>query len=690
MSDRDQEGTSHGERRPREGQGPRPNPSPGKTAVVQRRYRHAPHRPDSAPPPTAPPAPVQRSTPSSPMTAGVFDAFALHLDPGQRAAEAQGLLTDEPAAIHAAAAHGLTGAATALPHADAIQRSLGPAHDVSGLRAHVGGPAAEAAAAIGATAYATGEHVAFASTPDLHTAAHEVAHVFQQRAGVQLLGGVGQAGDAYERHADAVADRVVAGQSAAELLTAGPGAATPAVQRKGASPDQLGGIASSLLTVSDGVARLAEATADLMIAKARAERLLAQWQTGKLDTQGAAREVVHVLGATIEPISALKAAVAHQAAMPNAIRQRDHEGREEAQALGSNRAVIFDALNNLARVVLTLARSTADAPRDTIRAVSAGPAALASHLANLAEVDAMNRMLDTVADLARPLGWSPPANVEQADVVRFAFEACPPGGHEERAGVCGLDGLARVEARVAFHHACEGVTESFATAASKVQQPLEAMIKEDQKAQSLVIDIVMSALDKAISAAVPGIPGVGDLVLGQAQDQLKDVLGGAAHAEPVARQGTVSMLRSLQQTMRTALSTVKTTAKQLDDQAILAATTKVNQLDEVFFASRLGPLVAGYGKQIDPIGRPRTISDELGLAGPAGTWDAVKVRLPTGELRAALVVRDTRLGGKPGQVLPVYNFVRWIDAQFGPMVEGAPIVDYSGITSLPLGEVLAP
>jgi hypothetical protein len=119
--------------------------------------------------------------------------------------------------VHAAAEHGLSGASQTLPHADAIQRAFGR-HDVGGVDAHVGGAAAEGAAAMGATAFASGNHVAFAGAPDLHTAAHEAAHVVQQRAGVQLKGGVGAEGDAYERHADAVADRVVAGQSAESLL----------------------------------------------------------------------------------------------------------------------------------------------------------------------------------------------------------------------------------------------------------------------------------------------------------------------------------------------------------------------------------------------------------------------------------------------------------------------------------------
>jgi hypothetical protein len=73
---------------------------------------------------------------------------------------------------------------------------------------------------MGAEAFATGNHVAFAGTPSLHTAAHEAAHVVQQRGGVQLKGGVGQVGDQYERHADAVADLVVRGESAEGLLGA--------------------------------------------------------------------------------------------------------------------------------------------------------------------------------------------------------------------------------------------------------------------------------------------------------------------------------------------------------------------------------------------------------------------------------------------------------------------------------------
>jgi hypothetical protein len=117
----------------------------------------------------------------------------------------------------------VSGPGGGLPHADKIQAAFGPAHDVSSIRAHVGGAAEVATAHMGAEAYATGNQVAFQKAPSLHTAAHEAAHVVQQRGGVQLLGGVGKVGDVYEANADAVADRVVAGQSAADLLPKGGG-----------------------------------------------------------------------------------------------------------------------------------------------------------------------------------------------------------------------------------------------------------------------------------------------------------------------------------------------------------------------------------------------------------------------------------------------------------------------------------
>jgi len=137
-------------------------------------------------------------------------------------------------AAPAIAAQGTEGTGSALPHLGAIQRAFGR-HDLSGVIAYVGGGAAAASRALGAEAYATGDRVAFTSAPDLHTAAHEAAHVVQQRGGVHLAGGVGSEGDAYERHADQVAGAVVAGESAEALLDShAGGGARRAVQRTSA------------------------------------------------------------------------------------------------------------------------------------------------------------------------------------------------------------------------------------------------------------------------------------------------------------------------------------------------------------------------------------------------------------------------------------------------------------------------
>lgn len=140
--------------------------------------------------------------------------------------------------VHRTAQAGLQGSGGALPFGAQIQASFGR-HDISGIRAHVGGPAEQAARDLGAEAYATGDAVAFAGAPCLHTAAHEAAHVVQQRGGVQLRGGIGAPGDRYEQHADAVADLVVAGRSAEALLDdfAGSGPSAGAVQSRAVQLD---------------------------------------------------------------------------------------------------------------------------------------------------------------------------------------------------------------------------------------------------------------------------------------------------------------------------------------------------------------------------------------------------------------------------------------------------------------------
>jgi hypothetical protein len=160
---------------------------------------------------------AEQSSALSPGRAG-FEAQSASLRPNASAVQKKGGSTDvQKRNIHEVAASGTRGGGGSLPHGGAIQAAFGK-HDISAVRAHTGADAAAATSAMGAEAYASGNDIAFGGTASLHTAAHEAAHIVQQRAGVSLQGGVGKAGDAHEQHADAVADAVVQGRSAEGLL----------------------------------------------------------------------------------------------------------------------------------------------------------------------------------------------------------------------------------------------------------------------------------------------------------------------------------------------------------------------------------------------------------------------------------------------------------------------------------------
>lgn len=122
-----------------------------------------------------------------------------------------------PHAIHRAARGGLQGASQPLPHGARIQAAFGR-HDVSQVRTNIGGTAAVANRRMGSLAFASGDRIGFREAPSLRLAAHEAAHVVQQHEGLSLPGNVGRTGDRWERHADRVADAVVAGRSAEPVL----------------------------------------------------------------------------------------------------------------------------------------------------------------------------------------------------------------------------------------------------------------------------------------------------------------------------------------------------------------------------------------------------------------------------------------------------------------------------------------
>jgi hypothetical protein len=107
--------------------------------------------------------------------------------------------------------------AHAIPHRATMEAAFGA--DFGGVRAHLG--AADAMHALGAEAAASGETVAFASpSPSPWLVAHELAHVVQERRRGSGSGAASDQSSAAEREADAVADRVAAGEPAGPIVEA--------------------------------------------------------------------------------------------------------------------------------------------------------------------------------------------------------------------------------------------------------------------------------------------------------------------------------------------------------------------------------------------------------------------------------------------------------------------------------------
>ena len=127
------------------------------------------------------------------------------------------------------------------PYQAQIQQAFGPGHEIDGLTAYTGPAARAANSELGSDAYHKGGQVAFGNTPTLEDAAHEAAHYVQNLAAARLPGGVGEAGDHYERHADRVANAVTRGESAASLLDQVPSSANTTAAHVADAPLQMAG-----------------------------------------------------------------------------------------------------------------------------------------------------------------------------------------------------------------------------------------------------------------------------------------------------------------------------------------------------------------------------------------------------------------------------------------------------------------
>ena len=149
------------------------------------------------------------NTGNSQMGNRAFLHFAKGLYQQRREMDAQGIATK-----------GVQGTGQTLTHLAIIQQAFGH-HDVSNMREYTGHAAQDSLDTLGAEGFSSNGRMAFGGAPDLYTQAHEAAHGVQQAAlggRLQLKGGIGEGDDRYERHADAVADKVGRGESAEGLL----------------------------------------------------------------------------------------------------------------------------------------------------------------------------------------------------------------------------------------------------------------------------------------------------------------------------------------------------------------------------------------------------------------------------------------------------------------------------------------
>lgn len=136
------------------------------------------------------------------------------------------------------ARQGLGGAGSAYPYAGRIREAFG-LYAPPRLSASIGGRAATASRDLMAEGYAFGNRVAFARRPSLFVAAHEAAHVAAAGLGARVPDGVGHHADGQERMANAAAQAVVRGRSAAPVFASAFAETAPAPVAPGAEQLQM-------------------------------------------------------------------------------------------------------------------------------------------------------------------------------------------------------------------------------------------------------------------------------------------------------------------------------------------------------------------------------------------------------------------------------------------------------------------
>lgn len=567
------------------------------------------------------------------------------------------------------AQRGIAGMGEPLPYLQTIQKSFGR-HDVSGIAAYTGQAASRSALAMGASAFATGRHVAFAGQPDLRTSAHEAAHVIQQRGGVQLSGGVGQLGDPHERHADAVAERVVQGQSSEALLDA--------YARPGQAPAGAVGVQLSPLTdfVSGfvkkaGVSGIGAAGAQLaepLLAKARQD-------AGQLVSQA----VQNFLKTNPDAQNALRAALfARYAGKATA---------EAAKALTSKlRSVCAEKFNAaIAEVRIEAGKALTDLTPEAVRELTAALDAELEKVRENAILQQAEAVASTIIDGAKDMGGSLAeglgvgamnAVIDQA-ISRFV-------GSKEMVKMAG-------------EAAAQAVTSS---AAYQGAQQLLQGAESGQKLVSGAIDRaqgVVDALESRVIKAIPGAERVTNAIssgaeklgesLPQARDALRKIRPGQSGAINRAGQYTAEQLVGGGGQLDTAKQGLKELGKTANEQGQQAAQQALDEtgsglpsaqsvMNGVTFMSDMSQ--APQGKEAEAAGSSAARMALTTAGGAAGTA-AASMLIPATASPLVVAAAPVIAGGAVAYAAANSQMGQFVIKKAGQLSQGATELPLVGL-----------
>lgn len=607
-------------------------------------------------------------------------------------ASAQASRDLDPAIVQAHAAQGISDDGGPLPYLETIQRAFGP-HDVGGIRAHVGGKATAAAGAIGARAYATGAHVAFADTPDLHTAAHEAAHVVQQRGGVHLKRGVGETGDEHEVHADAVADRVVAGGTAIDLLDRyiGAGPHTPAtsgaVQRKGASAAELQGAPGAVLTPQAGAGQLTTHHATVEVEKAKIATLVEQVRSGAVSVEAARPKLATIARAMYAPIQAFADA------------ERDPTKPGTVEALRRWKPDLVDALNEVVRASMVIDQAATASVAGGLKKGGLGGlvTGLGSAGAGGAELQSVLTTLEIIAD---PLGWQPPRDLGGADAARNAHQPCRPGAQAERPDVCPMPDASR--AGVAGEVITEAIQilEAFKDACDAEAATLERLLKARVEARKAAVDVFVKVVTLGLGMIAPGpgatvgwmvggaqigdkptdtVESVGKVVKEAIDSEMKEAKAALTSMKSDPENDTISMIKTMKGVLAQHVRNLGGSLQSLDDLDLVRLRDGLRSITNDVVAAHVRDFVARYRQQIEPIGN---FAEERAPSGFAtGYGDGIAAGIKLGATARPALVKHLHNRGPGGakERGGRYVFVRWLDADMVPMAGELTPLDASEV-----------